>query len=519
MQDKMNSKKTPNVIIFMMDTQGVVNMSAYGYRRKTTPNIDALLSECCLFENHFVTAPWTLPVHASMFTGRYESGHGAGAQHEALEPGIPHMPEVFRKNGYRTVAVNNNYWASNKTEWSSGKGYDEVIHYNLPEIAPVPPFIPSDNPDERDRGALKGIGVAHKWIQDNYVNGDGKPFFMYFNAYDIHDPFYPPEPWRSQFLLEGYKYEDIRQTQSYQNPGTIGDVTPTLDQWMALASLKDANTACVDDRVGKFVEALRQSGVLDDTIFIITGDHGDCIGQHIGYEMHSQNGVYDHVCHTPLIIRYPEVFQAGSRCEELVQIIDIFPTLVQIVGIEDKQAEVSIVRKSLLDALKGPVRDFALIEAQRSVHNMRITWSKAKDIEHADVRMFNVWYKAARTKRYKYVWVSNGDDRLFDCVNDPDERWNIIHKMPEEAARLHKGMEELLMSMEQRYYPDLITPDRQLRYDPVVTTTLARRLGAWGFYQPGILPAWNDEAKQEAIERLADWAKKRADVLPLNVLE
>jgi len=509
----MSRSVPPNIIIFMMDTQGTNNMSCYGYRRKTTPHIDELVKESCLFERHFVTAPWTLPVHASLFTGRYESGHGAGAQHEGLESGIPHMAEVFAKNGYRTVAINNNYWAVNKTEWSAGQGFDEIIHYNAPDIPPVPPFVPSDNPDERDKGALKGIGVAHKWIEDNFVGGDGKPFLMYFNAYDIHDPFHPPEPFRSRFLLEGYRYEDIRQEASYQNPGTIGDVTPTLDEWMALASLKDANTACVDDRVGKFVAALRDAGVLDNTVFIITGDHGDCIGQHVGYAMHSQNGVYDHVCRTPLIIRYPDLFKPGSRCKELVQIVDVFPTLMQISGIRDREAGESIVGKSLLDALEGPVRDFALIEAQRSIHNMRITYAKADDVENADVRMFNVWYKAARTKRYKYVWVSDGNDMLFDCVKDPDERWNIIHKKPRLAVKLRKAMGAMLLSMEQRYYRDMMTPDRQLRYPPEVTTFVMRRMAAWGFYQPGVMSPWNEKTLREEKRKLAEWGKKRKELL------
>ena len=166
MSKQKSKTKRPNIIIFLMDTQGTTNMSCYGYRRKTTPNIDALAKESCLFEQHFVTGSWTLPAHASLFTGRYESGHGAGAQHEGLESGIPQMPELLSQNGYRTVAVNNNYWAANKTNWSPGKGFDEVIHYNDPEIPAVAPWIPSDNPDEQDKGALKGIGVAHKWIED-----------------------------------------------------------------------------------------------------------------------------------------------------------------------------------------------------------------------------------------------------------------------------------------------------------------------------------------------------------------
>lgn len=115
--------KKPNVLIFMMDTQGARNMHCYGYRRPTTPNIDRIAAEGALFENHFVTAPWTLPVHASLFTGRYESGHGAGAAHEWLEPGLPQMAEVFNRSGYKSVAFNNNPWAIDDIEQSAGTGF------------------------------------------------------------------------------------------------------------------------------------------------------------------------------------------------------------------------------------------------------------------------------------------------------------------------------------------------------------------------------------------------------------
>ncbi|MCX7014181.1 MAG: sulfatase [Candidatus Sumerlaeota bacterium] len=508
----MPKSSRPNIIIFMMDTQGAVNMSCYGYRRKTTPNIDRLAKECCLFENHFVTDAWTLPVHASLFTGRYASGHGAGAQHEGLEPGLPSMAGVCGKAGYRTVAINNNYWAVNKTEWSAGKDFQEIIHYSDPRIPPVPPYVLSADPEERDKGALKGIGVALNWI-DEHAKKSRKPFLMYFNAYDIHDPFHPPEPFRGRFLPEGVKYEKIRQTKSWQNPATIGDVCPTLDQWAALASLKDANTACVDDRLGKFVAALRERGVLDDTVFFITGDHGDCLGQHVGYAFHSQNGAYDHVCRTPLIVRYPQLFKPASRCRELVQIVDVFPTLIEIAGIRDKEAEARIAGKSLLAALHGPVREFALMESQRSVQTMRITWTTADDIDNADPRFMNVAYKAARTKRYKYIWASNGNDMLFDVVKDPDERWNIIQSKSDIAATLRKSMEQMLMSMEQRYYPDMMTPDRQIRFPAETITHALRRLAAWGLYQPGVVPAWDGEAKEKAMERLDEWGKKRRSLL------
>lgn len=127
---KASKGKSPNIVIFMMDTQGARNMSFYGYHRKTTPHIDQIAKEGALYLNHFVTSSWTLPVHASLFIGRYESGHGCGGQHEGLEPGLPQMGEVFTKNGYRTVAFCNNHWGyDSSSPYSAGSGFEEHIRY------------------------------------------------------------------------------------------------------------------------------------------------------------------------------------------------------------------------------------------------------------------------------------------------------------------------------------------------------------------------------------------------------
>jgi len=231
--------------------------------------------------------------------------------------------------------------------------------------------------------------------------------------------------------------------------------------------------------------------------------------------MHSQHGVFDHVLRTPLIVRWPKQFKPGSRCKELVQIVDVFPALMKLTGIRDKEAEQSIAGENLLDALKGPVREFALLESQRSVQTMRITWSAADDPENADPRFMNVAYKAARTKRYKYIWSSNGNDRLFDVMKDPDERWNIIEKKPEIAGKLQKALEKKLLSMEQRFYPDMMTPDRQIRFDPEKVTYALRRLTAWGLYHPetGVAPPWTEKSKREAARDLKQWGKKRKPLL------
>jgi hypothetical protein len=143
---------------------------------------------------------------------------------------------------------------------------------------------------------------------------------------------------------------------------------------------------------------------------------------------------------------------------------------------------------SLLEALEGPVREFALIEAQTPIHVQRRAWEFDPE---SDPRFAFASLKAARTKRYKYVWTDHGNDMLFDVVNDPDERWNIIQRKPEVARKLRKEMEEFLMSIEQRYFQDFFRPGR--RRDPRVV----RRLCAWGLYRPGVVPPWDPDNPQE----------------------
>ncbi|OPZ19788.1 MAG: Arylsulfatase [candidate division BRC1 bacterium ADurb.BinA364] len=485
--------KRPNIVIFMMDTQGARNMSCYGYRRPTTPNIDQIAAEGVLFENHFVTGPWTLPVHSSLFTGRYESGHGAGAQHEGLEPGLPQMGEVFSKNGYKTIAFCGNGWAyDGGSQWSAGQGF-EHIRYGSGEIKPVPPYIPSDNPNEKDKGSLKLVGVATKWIDDNYVANPDKPFLMFINCTEPHDAYLPPEPFRSRFLLDGVTYEEAVARKGGQAVSTMGDKCLTIDEWAMQRSLYDGSTACLDDRIGKFVGELKKRGVYDDTIFIVTGDHGDVQGEQVWYAYHSQNGVWDGTVKTPLVMRYPKKFAAGTRCKELVQINDIFPALMELAGIQDADASASIQGENLLRALEGATREFALIEAQRAIHVMRRSWTEAEDPETLDVRFANVWYKAARTLEWKYVWASNGQDMLFNIQRDPDERWNVIDRYPEIARDLMRKMETKLMSMEQRYFTDMFKPTNRKSHQPKVT----RRLAAWGLYQPGIVPPYDPKAQEE----------------------
>lgn len=477
----------PNILIFMMDTQGTRNMSCYGYRLPTTPNIEGLAREGTLFERHFVTAPWTLPVHASLFTGRYQSGHGAGAQHEGLEPGLPSLPEVLTRNGYRTASLCNNGWAVKDDAWNPGAGFEEMVRYSSPEVEVDDEFVHDPSRGD-DSNSLKLAGAAKRWLEENVVGGDGRPFFLFLHNGAPHDPYKPPEPFRSRFLPEGVSYEEALDRKGNQVASTIGTRALTFEEWQWQRALYDGETACLDDRIGRVLGILSDFGLADKTMFIILGDHGDTQGEHVYHAYHSQNAVYDGLAHTPLVVRMPRVFPRGRRVKELVQIVDVFPTILDVLKLKEEEARQSIQGASLLKSLEGPTRKFAVIETQTPIHVLRRAWELDPE---CDPRFAFSSLKAARTKRYKYIWHDRGYDMLFDVVNDPDERWNIIQRRPEIAKRMRVELENFLMSIEQRYYQDMFRPGRDRKPEVV------RRLCAWGLFRPGIIPPWDPDNPQE----------------------
>lgn len=479
----------PHILILMMDTQGARNMSCYGYRKPTTPRIGEIAREGALFLNNFTTSPWTYPAHASLFTGRFESGHGCGAQHEALEPGLPSLPEILDRHGYRTVAFTNNSFAVSNFHGNPGVGFRELYRYSdtmLSHLGPgetildaVEPFIPPDDPDLRDKGAFKVTGLALKWIRETMAKSNA-PFLMFINYMEPHDPYTPPEPFRSRFLDRSFNYRKAQKRRGGQFPTSFGVDPLSLEEFEAQRQLYDGSTACLDDRIGLLVDHLREMGILDDTLLIITGDHGDILGEQAQYAFHAQHGLWDHVLKTPLIVRYPAVFKPGTKCRNFTQINDLFPTILDLLRIHEPEARESNQGESLLAALKGPGREFALCEAQRPVHSLRSAWWNEPD---GDPRFCNQLLKAARGKRWKYIWSSIGQDMLFDIQKDPDERFNLIHRRPEIAKRMMAQLEKKLLSFEQRYFPDTWS---FRKYD----RKLARRMEAWGLFQPMAGTEW-----------------------------
>ena len=450
--------KKPNIMIFIMDTQRVDNLSCYGYAKKTTPNLERIAEEGTLFLNNITPAVWTLPSHASLFTGMYQSGHGAGACCDMLSGKPATLAEVLSSESYRTVAFFGNEWAA-----ITGKGFKEIC------------LVKKVDPENPDKGSLHRARMVIDWLERNY---DGKePFFMFVQFMEPHLRCWPPEPFRSKFLLEDVTEDEARKVNQDPNLVRAGKVRMSKRDWAILRSLYDGETATLDHRIGLILDYMRERDILDRTLLIVTADHGDMRGEHDYMGRFQLMGhhlcVYEELIHVPLIVRYPEIFPPGIKVDALVQTLDIFPTIVELLGIRDERLEGQLQGRSLLPTLRGEhVREWALTEYQKSLLMSDRVMMVDPDV---DFRMFNRWLKSYRTLRYKYIWASDGRDELYDLSEDPGERCNLVDEMPEKVKEMRRQLESFLLSLEMHDYGDKLHSCKKAEN--------LKRLKAWGFYR------------------------------------
>jgi len=470
----------PNILIFLMDTQPVRNMTPYGFEKNTTPNIQKIAEEGVVYENHFVTGSWTVPSHASLFTGKYQSGHGAGVSYEFLSRDMPTMAEVLRKAGYQTVAFSNNSWV-NQDETDICRGFEEFTLVRKPRGQTVN-IGPEDKlllRTEEDSGSAYTVRLVQDWFEKRYDKD--KPFFMFINCVEPHLRVWAPQPFRGKFLLEGVSEEEALNVNQDVFAERMGFVPNRPDghmnerDWEILKSLYDGETACLDHRMGLLFDYMEANDLLDDTLLIITSDHGDLLDRK-GYMGHHL-ALYDDLIHTPLIVRYPGVVPEGKRIKHLVQICDWFPTLLDLLGIDDKMVRKEMQGVSLIPTWDDePVRDFIIAEYQKPLQTIERALRRDPNF---DYRPWLRRIKTIRTLEWKYIWYSDGNDEIFNIKSDPGERINLIEEEKSRAKDMRKQLENFLLSIERRDYGDKMRNHsfRMVRWDNI------NRLKAWGIYR------------------------------------
>ena len=460
-----------NVVVVVMDTARVESLLTIQQESAFSSAIVETAATGSRFSRVFSVAPWTLPSHASLFTGTSPSKHGAHAGHKQLTGQLRTLADVFQNAGHETVAVSNNTWISE--EFGFGRGF-ETFHktwqyvqsdVDLGKVArteegtdklkTLARELLSANPitnltnaiygqffrRQYDDGARRTNEWIENWLADR---ADSRPFFLFVNYLEPHLEYRPPEEVAEQFLPAGVSYDEAMAVPQDAWAYIAGTVEMTDRDFEILRALYRAEIAYLDRRIGELREMLEAHGEWENTVFVVTGDHGENIGDH-GLMDH-QYCLYDTLLHVPLVI-HGGSFTGGGTVEDLVSLTDLGPTLLDDVGIDAPEFREQTQGRSFHpDAEIGP-RDRIVAEYLAPQPSMDALETRVGDLpEH--VREYDRSLRAVRTDRYKYIRGSDGSQELYDVRDDPGETEDLADTNGDVVAALDVTLEEWLDSFE-----------------------------------------------------------------------
>lgn len=344
-------KREPlNVVMVSLDTLRANHLGCYGYDRPTSPSIDRLASQGVLFEQAIAQSSWTLPSHMSLLTGLYPSTHGAVGDRKALPQAVETLQMLFQEAGYRTEGVVSSPYVGSAFRFH--KGFDDFL------------MPPKPIPDNSKRITAEAIERLQRLSEGK------QPFFLFLHYLASHTPYDPPPPFDTMF--------DPDYT------GTINGSGPTIYRYMPssnplperdlqhIIALYDGEIAHVDTFMDVLCRELVKLKLDQNTLFILLSDHGEEFKDH-GSMDHGRS-LYEEVIRVPLILVCPGTLPAGRRFEQPVQLIDIMPTLCDLLGLRKPD---SLQGESFLPLLKGGLLARAKYHAPRYIFS-EVTKEKSR---------------------------------------------------------------------------------------------------------------------------------------------
>ncbi|MCH9039757.1 MAG: sulfatase-like hydrolase/transferase [Chloroflexi bacterium] len=404
---------SPNVLLITLDTVRARSMSLHGYERPTTPKLEQFAEGGATFEWAISTSPWTLPAHASLFTGRYPSEMSTGFA-EALDDTFPTLAEVLSANGYESAGfIANHFYLSRGFGLSRGFVHYEDFDVTLRDMIRSSSLafnLFNDKPVGRIGGGFRGLDrIDAEFLNDAFLGwladreDPQRPFFAFLNYFDAHEPYLPPPAWALKFSGK----EKPQSTWERRENLPVEEIRELNDSY-------DASIAYLDDQLGVLFAELERRGLLDDTLVIITSDHGEQFGEH-GLMDHA-NSLYLPLIHVPMLVRYPDGVPSNIRISQPISIADIPSTILDLAGIEG--------------------------ESDFPGQSLARFWENGSDFEDRDGTLIlsevkgqdwePEWLPVFKGDMISLVqdlrlYIRNGADReeLYDLENDPLEQYDL----------------------------------------------------------------------------------------------
>jgi arylsulfatase A-like enzyme/Flp pilus assembly protein TadD len=375
-QVRLSGALADNVLLITLDTTRADHLGCYGYKPAKTPHLDRLAREGVRFARVYCPAPLTLPSHSSIMTGLYPVTHGVRNNGHYLPSGIRTLAEILKGRGYSTAAFVSSF--SVDSRFGLGRGfdvYDDTFRSELP--------FKTQNAERR---AEETFARFSRWLENNGKNR----FFGWVHYYDPHLPYDPPPPYKEEFDGDPY----------------------------------DGEIAYMDQYVGAVLERLKEKGILERTIIVIAGDHGEGLGD----KVETGHGIflYEETLRVPLILYNPAVFPCSQVIESQVRLVDVAPTILEIIGLKNEAA--GMTGQSLVAWLRGKSRKDLNSLVETFYPRENFGWSELVGLVSG---------------RWKYIQSPRPE--LYDVKNDPGEREDLYASSAGKAGELKKKLEQELL--------------------------------------------------------------------------
>ncbi|HME72709.1 MAG TPA: sulfatase-like hydrolase/transferase [Myxococcota bacterium] len=452
------SGSRPNLLLVVLDTVRADRLTPYGAPRDTTPSLSRLAHEGTLFLNAISSAPWTLPSHTSIFTGQFPSVHRTTTENLFLDPSIPTLAERLHERGYDTVGYSANVWVG--PSFGLQRGFEDfamvgtatdprddpfrrhIVFGALLDLLGEPQSLP-------DKGGGLENRLARRWLDQHMRRAPERPFFLFMNYLEAHLPYTPAAGPRARFApgrVRSAIAPLVTASFSFQALFRLIALPHTLelDDYRQLADYYDASVASDDALLNELIQDLDRRGLLDNTLVVVTSDHGENLGEHGGLINHSLS-VHQTLLHVPLLVRHPATFPAGLRYPGLVSTVSIFPTLLEAAGATPAPGWEPAV-PSLPHTATAPPLPFAVSEYSLPVWELSLL---ALAVPGTDVGPFAVRQRAIQDGTHKLVVRSDGGEALYDLAQDPSEG-TPLPAGDEAAASLRAALERWLASLPVR---------------------------------------------------------------------
>ncbi len=404
-------RELPPILFISLDT---LRWDALGAVRDAptslTPNLDRFAADSVLLSKAVVPMPFTLSSHMSMFTGLYPQVHRVTTPKDSLTSGIQTLSEILQQAGYRTIGRVTNDWL--KAEFGFGRGFED--YERLPHRLTYS--------DRVNASAAEALASAAE---------DPRPLFLFLHYMDAHSdffqqgrnrlPYYSPPVFREkQDAASQVVFCDDQgrcATQFLLEADREGRTIPEK-QVETLRSLYESGVQYLDRDLGKLFDLLKEKGLYDKALIVVTSDHGEEFQEH-GKFLHSQ--IYDESVRVGLLLKLPNQDLAGTRVDSQIEIVDLLPTLLDLVGLQGSNP---VQGRSLVPLMQGETFSDSAALSQNKLNRARF---------------------ALRTENYKIIHdLKAGTEEVYDLRKDPGETTNLAESRPELTARLRRQLREFV---------------------------------------------------------------------------